>query len=428
MFGLNQTKKLLCAWHVDRAWRKSLAIHIAGKEERVSTYHQLQVLLSQEDEAKFKITLQKFLSYVKTISPKFYEYFSAYYSNRVEEWALFHRKWNMVNTNMFFEAFHRLLKKVYLEGKQNRRLDTLLTILFQIAKDLAFSRFIKTQKGKSTHREINKRHKSAERMMDSGHQVGTTGTTWTILSENNSAITYTVRQQETCVNCKLRCSHCHACIHQYSCTCMDSLTHTTVCKHIHLVHMSNNRDLLPVPAVNEEEQHNYYANILSKEKNLSTHHQLQESRRTELHELLALLPSLTNQKALTELGKHLHAALNMTKAILNQQEAKLTVTKTIPANKNSEKQPRYFSTKRKCKKSIQISKPTPEEFKTSENTLNTTNVLVCGYCFKEDDSSSSEDILWLACSKCGIWIHALCAGKMPISEEDDYTCRLCQTD
>ena len=85
--------------------------------------------------------------------------------------------------------------------------------------------------------------------------------------------------------------------------------------------MSNNRDLLPVPAVNEEEQHNYCANILSKEKNLSTHHQLQESRRTELHELLALLPSLTNQKALTELGKHLHAALNMTKAILNQQEA-----------------------------------------------------------------------------------------------------------
>ena len=84
VFELNQTKKLLCAWHVDRAWRKSLAEHIAGKEERVSTYHQLPVLLSQEDETKFKLTLQKFFSYVKTINPKFYEYFSAYYSNRFE--------------------------------------------------------------------------------------------------------------------------------------------------------------------------------------------------------------------------------------------------------------------------------------------------------------------------------------------------------
>ena len=32
------------------------------------------------------------------------------------------------------------------------------------------------------------------------------------------------------------CSHCHNCIYQYSCTCMDSLIHRTVCKHIHLVH------------------------------------------------------------------------------------------------------------------------------------------------------------------------------------------------
>ena len=149
---------------------------------------------------------------------------------------------------------------------------------------------------------------------------------------------------------------------------MYGLTHMTVCKHIYLVHMSNNRDLLPVTAVNKE-QHNYYANILSKEKNLSTHHQLQESRQTEHHELLALLLSLTNQKALTELGKYLHAALKLTKAILNQQEAKLTVTKTIPANKNSDKQPQYLSTKHICKKSIQVSKPTLEKFKTSENTL-----------------------------------------------------------
>ena len=39
-------------------------------------------------------------------------------------------KWKMINTNMFVEAFHRLLKKVYLEGKQNRRLDHLLCVLF----------------------------------------------------------------------------------------------------------------------------------------------------------------------------------------------------------------------------------------------------------------------------------------------------------
>ena len=27
------------------------------------------------------------------------------------------------------------------------------------------------------------------------------------------------------------------CHHNYACTCLDSILHTTVCKHVHLVHM-----------------------------------------------------------------------------------------------------------------------------------------------------------------------------------------------
>ena len=41
----------------------------------------------------------------------------------------------VVNTNMHLEAFHRLLKVVYLGGKQNRRVDYLLSIIFKIAPE-----------------------------------------------------------------------------------------------------------------------------------------------------------------------------------------------------------------------------------------------------------------------------------------------------
>ena len=37
--------------------------------------------------------------------------------------------------------------------------------------------------------------------------------------------------------CKLFCSHCAACVHMYTCSCIDSAIHNTVCKHSHLVHM-----------------------------------------------------------------------------------------------------------------------------------------------------------------------------------------------
>ena len=69
---------------------------------------------------------------------------------------------------MYVESFHRVLKIVYLESKQNRRVDHLLSVLLRFAKDKAFDQISKLEKGKSTHRikEIVKRHRSAEEMTD----------------------------------------------------------------------------------------------------------------------------------------------------------------------------------------------------------------------------------------------------------------------
>ena len=38
MFGTEETIKLLCAWHVDRAWRNALKEHTATKEMRLEVY------------------------------------------------------------------------------------------------------------------------------------------------------------------------------------------------------------------------------------------------------------------------------------------------------------------------------------------------------------------------------------------------------
>jgi tellurite resistance protein len=68
---------------------------------------------------------------------------------------------------MAIEAFHRYLKVVYLEGKHNRRIDSLLSTLLRIAWDRVYDQAVKLEKGKNTHRirEINKRDHAAEEMM-----------------------------------------------------------------------------------------------------------------------------------------------------------------------------------------------------------------------------------------------------------------------
>ena len=70
----------------------------------------------------------------------------------------------MINTNMFVEAFHRLLKKVYLKGKQNRRLDHCV-----FSSKLLRTKLL--QGHKNQQREINKRHKRGEEMMKNGYDI-----------------------------------------------------------------------------------------------------------------------------------------------------------------------------------------------------------------------------------------------------------------
>ena len=166
IYGPNTTKQLLCKWHIDRAWRKALQEHIANKEDKIRIYHFLQVLLSDFEKSTFTVTLQQFLSITADTYPSFHHYFLKNYCSHTEEWATCYRKWAFINTNMFTESFHNVLKTVYQDNKHNRRLDHLASVLLKIARDKAFGCFQKLQKGKATHRvtEMNKRHRTAEKM------------------------------------------------------------------------------------------------------------------------------------------------------------------------------------------------------------------------------------------------------------------------
>ena len=137
------------------------------------------------------------------------------------------------NTNMFLEAFHRVLKIVYLHHKQNRRIDFLLTTLLKIARDKAFERFRKLETGKSTHRicEINKRHKAAEKIESTQITTISSGSEWKVESQSKSGTYYTVKKTQASCQCKLICNHCGVCTHLYSCTCLDAIIHSTICKH-----------------------------------------------------------------------------------------------------------------------------------------------------------------------------------------------------
>ena len=48
------------------------------------------------------------------------------------------RKSANINTNMYIESFHRILKHLYMKAKANRRIDNLIHVLLKVSRDKGF--------------------------------------------------------------------------------------------------------------------------------------------------------------------------------------------------------------------------------------------------------------------------------------------------
>eukprot|EP00111_Clytia_hemisphaerica_P020399 TCONS_00060107-protein len=138
---------------------------------------------------------------------------------------------------MHVEAFHRVIKYIYLQDKHNRRLDVCLFQLIKFNRDKIFERCTKQTKGKLTHKSgmIHQRHKESL-LLKKSNISSTSEKLWIVKSENRQAEYNIEMVSERCTKeCKIKCCQCQACSHMFSCKCMDFLTKNIPCKHIILI-------------------------------------------------------------------------------------------------------------------------------------------------------------------------------------------------
>jgi len=425
----------------------------------------------------FHFRLQQIMSHLYEEQPRYFKYFQKEFANRCEQWATCYRIKSIVNTNMFVESFHRLLKVVYLENKQNRRVDKLLHVLIKIARNLIYEQLRKTEKGKTTHRrcDIHRRHKAAVEASDNCNILEVSKNEFKIQSLSNDTF-YSVYVLKTSCDCKISCLGCGACMHMYDCSCMDFAIHYTVCKHIHLIHMKhslttnantvafeeanlvsqNDTSHLETSAVStndttdelknvteDSEVHDesadtgtsqdssfcsleYFSKLLHQEK----HNDLftaKEKTEKILHEILAKVQSCNSIDTINTIQAHLNSALTVLKSLESYntpQKQSLIPTSKPPANANHQKQPRFYSTKNKKKPAVQWSKPSLQEQQETLEQLDSIDVKVCAVCWKQDDDGCESEVGWVECSKCKIWIHKACTGN-EVDEVESFYCSQC---
>ena len=210
--------------------------HISTKQQ-VEMYHHLRVLMMETDVATFRGLLSQFLTLIKSTASSFCDYFHTTYCNHVQKWAMCYRVGTPMNTNMYAESFHRVLKIVYLQHKQNQRIDCLIHILLKIVRDKAFERLHKLEKGKHTHRtgEINKRHASAVTLLSVATIDCISSDKWRVSSHTRPGVFYIVERKEKSCSCRLHCQTCKACAHSHvymhmcGCVCQYNSVQTHAC-------------------------------------------------------------------------------------------------------------------------------------------------------------------------------------------------------
>ena len=114
VMGDQRPAKLLCTWHVDKAWREELCRRIGDITVEVEVYKLLKIVLQQTAEELFKDCLAALLQRLKSGSrcAEFLAYFSKEWVTKKEQQAYCYRRGLQINTNMYAEAFHKCFQEV----------------------------------------------------------------------------------------------------------------------------------------------------------------------------------------------------------------------------------------------------------------------------------------------------------------------------
>lgn len=359
--------KLLCTWHIDRNWRQNLNKIRGGSDKKALVYKTLRVLLQVTSVDEFHVCLNSTLKQLSEDddTKHFGEYFKSHYANRPESWAYCYRLGLGINTNMYLESFHKVLKHIYLEGRKIKRLDKTISAVIKIARDSLFKRLIKLTKNTPTEKNyrITTSHKLSHSVSPDMISV-LTDKEWLVCSSNDPSKRYHVSFiQKSCLELCLKCNICDVCIHSFKCSCTDSLIKLNICKHIHAcarLYFGCSSSDSKINVLGGSSSSSEVSNLLDMcQSNITSkvHSNEKIIKKAELIIGLSNNVSLSEENS-TEIEKYLDKVINL----LNKSDAIcLETTEDVNVQKKIEKQQRLYSTKRKKGKSHDFEKPSSSE-------------------------------------------------------------------
>lgn len=233
--------RLLCTWHIDRAWRKNLHKIEGDSFLKATVYKTLRAMMEIRDVDIFRERLKEFVEAAASDSKteKFGIYFHNEYASRPQLWAFCHRLGLRVHHNMHLEALHRVLKHVHMKGQKVRRMDKCIYALLRFMRSKMHDRLLKVHKGKWTRHLSGIRNRHKRGVLCDRSLVSVVRSDQVYAVRGRKGEMYIVEQNDSMphssTTCPLRCEPCNICVHTFVCNCVDAGLRYTICKHVHLV-------------------------------------------------------------------------------------------------------------------------------------------------------------------------------------------------
>ena len=234
IFNDNSCIKLLCSWHIDRAWKENLKkIPIDLRKEIYKQLKALQIELSKENFDKLKDHLYKQLM-ANPVTKYFGLYLDKNYFNRCQTWAYCFRINSNINLNMHLESFNKRFKYGFMNGRPARRLDFLLKSLNDYLMIQEYELEVKQVKGKtskllrrSTFQNHKKAQKNEENFSIEKLAINIDENDEDVLEvykinnvKNGKSYQLINRSVDKDHLCRFYCKECKICICKLSCTCI----------------------------------------------------------------------------------------------------------------------------------------------------------------------------------------------------------------
>ncbi|KAI5705056.1 uncharacterized protein LOC113467711 [Diaphorina citri] len=352
-------KRLFCAWHVDKAWRTNVK-KVVGAEKQVEVYKKMKCITMLLNQDEFRVLYEAFINELMEDRDcrEFAEYLKQYYCDNVESWAYCFRLYSGLNTNMHLESMHRRLKYIYLHGKNGKRLDKTIGALMTFIRDKLHERIISLTRGSvsSKLQDIRSSHKKC--LTEKTDIVRVSDNKWEVQSNNR---TYFVMENNLPVKCacKLACTYCNACIHEYFCSCHNSVIQWNMCKHIHSVLQKFPRDTEREVRIVDFKNDSIVASISTCPANISSPTNNDLGKEACRRELLALLDSAATAEDMAIIKKGIGQIKATLTAVRSQN--KLPAAKSN-GKRNISPQRRLHSTKKqRPNKRKELKKPSVAE-------------------------------------------------------------------